>query len=99
MGMALKSVLLAYTGGTWLMIVWLWIRTRGDPAYVIYAIAANLIMALAMIPDVRNIIDRRRRGVSGSYAGAMEVTPMGRGITKLARRLGLMQEKDQAIDG
>jgi hypothetical protein len=93
LGMAVKSILLAYMGGTWLMIPWLWIRMRGDPAYVIYAVVVNVVVALGMIPDIRTMVDRRRRGVSGSFAGAMDVTPMGRGIKKMANRLGLMKDE------
>jgi glycerol-3-phosphate acyltransferase PlsY len=87
----LKSVLLSYMLGNWLMIPWLWFRTR-DLAYVIYAIIVNLLFVVAMIPDIQGIIDRRRRGVEGDMSAAMELTPMGRGIKKMATRLGLMRE-------
>ena len=99
LGVAVKQVLVAYVGGTWLMIPWLWIRTRGDPAHVIYVIAVNLIMTLAMIPDIRLILDRRRRGVSGSFAGSMDATPMGRGITRMASWFRSSKDKGQASDG
>lgn len=93
LGMALKSIPLAYLGGTWLMIPWLWIRTRGDPAHVIYAIGVNLIMAVAMIPEVRDMIDRKRRGVEVDFSGGMDATPMGRGIKKMAGWFGLMKDE------
>jgi glycerol-3-phosphate acyltransferase PlsY len=98
LGIAVKSVLLAYMGGTWLMIPWLWIRSQVQSdgqslAYVIYAVVVNLLMSLAMVPDVRNMIDSRRRGVSGSFAASMEVIPMGRGIKRLAGWFGLMQDE------
>lgn len=102
LGMAVKSILLAYMGGTWLMIPWLWIRARmrpdaphsyaHAPAYVIYAIAVNVIVALAMIPEMRLMIDRKRRGISDSFEGAMDVTPMGRGIKRMANWFGLMKK-------
>ena len=87
----LKRVLLSYMLGNWLMIPWLWFRTR-DLAYVIYAIVVNLLFVIAMIPDIQGIIDRRRRGVEGDVSAAMELTPMGRGIKKMATRLGLIRE-------
>lgn len=93
LGLALKSVLLAYLGGTWIMIPWLWIRTRGDPAYVVYAFAVNVIMALAMIPDIRGIVDRKRRGIVGSFATSMDATPMGRGIKKMGKWFGMMNDE------
>jgi hypothetical protein len=87
----LKRVVLSYMLGNWLMIAWLWFRTR-DLVHVIYAIVVNLLFVLAMIPDFRGIIDRRKRGVEGDMMAAMELTPMGRGIKKMANRLGLMQD-------
>jgi glycerol-3-phosphate acyltransferase PlsY len=93
LGLALKSILLAYMGGTWLMIAWLWVRTRGDAAYIVYAIAVNVMMSLAMIPDIRDMIDRRRRGVAGSFEGGMDATPMGRGIKKMANWFGMMKDE------
>ena len=87
----LKRVLLSYMLGNWLMLPWLWFRTR-DLAHVIYAIVVNLLFVLAMIPDIRGIIDRRKRGLEGDVGAAMELTPMGRGIKKMANRLGLMQD-------
>jgi glycerol-3-phosphate acyltransferase PlsY len=88
LGMVLKNVLVAYSAGTWLMIPWLWFRT-GDPSYLVYVLAVNIIYMVAMIPDIRRIRDRKRRGVSVGFDAALEVTPMGRGMKKLAARLGL----------
>lgn len=87
----LKNVVLSYMLGNWLMIPWLWFRTR-DLAHVIYAIVVNVLFVVAMIPDIRGIIDRRKRGIDGDVSVAMEMTPMGRGIKKMAQRLGLMRE-------
>jgi len=60
---------------------------------VIYAVAVNLIFLLAMIPDIRTMADRRRRGVAGDFSAAMEYTPMGRGIKRMAQRVGLLRDK------
>jgi glycerol-3-phosphate acyltransferase PlsY len=87
----LKNVVLSYMLGNWLMIPWLWFRTR-DLAHVIYAIVVNVLFVVAMIPDIRGIIDRRKRGIDGDVSVAMEMTPMGRGIKKIAQRLGMMRE-------
>jgi glycerol-3-phosphate acyltransferase PlsY len=92
LGMLARNILLAYSGGTWLMIPWLWFRT-GDPAYLVYVVVVNIIYMVAMIPDIRRMRDRRRRGVSAGFDGAMEITPMGRGIKKLAARLNLSKDK------
>jgi glycerol-3-phosphate acyltransferase PlsY len=92
LGLLARNVLLAYSGGTWLMIPWLWFRT-GDPAYLVYAVGVNLIYLVALIPDLRGMRDRRRRGVRGDFHEAMASTPMGRGMQKLGSRLGLYREK------
>jgi hypothetical protein len=87
----LKNVLLSYMLGNWLMILWLWFRTR-DLAHVLYAVVVNVLFVVAMIPDIQGIIDRRNRGIEGDVGAAMEMTPMGRGIKKMAQRLGLMRD-------
>lgn len=89
----LRNVLSSWLLGPWLMIPWLWLRTR-DPWHVAYAVVVNLLFVLAMIPEFRNIRDRRRRGVQGDMMGALESTPMGRGIRRMANWLGLMREPE-----
>ena len=92
LGLFARNVLVAYSAGTWLMIPWLWFRT-GDPAYLVYVVTVNIVYMVALIPDIRRMTDRRRRGVQGGFDGAMEATPMGRGMKKLAARLGLSGDK------
>ncbi|MBN1937470.1 MAG: glycerol-3-phosphate acyltransferase [Anaerolineae bacterium] len=92
--LVLKNVLISYLGGLWLMIPWLWFTTR-DPAHLAYVLFVNIVFALAMIPEIRGILDRKRRGVEGDFVGAMEMTPMGRMIKKMANRVGWMKEKTE----
>jgi hypothetical protein len=86
------SAPLACLGGTWLVIPWLWIHTRGDPAYVTYAVVVNVIMALAVVPGIRGMIDRKRRAISSSFEGGMDAMPMGRGLKKMGNGFGLKDE-------
>jgi glycerol-3-phosphate acyltransferase PlsY len=86
-----KDVFLSYMLGPWLMVPWLWFRTR-DPWHVAYAIAVNILFALAMVPEIRTMQDQKRRGVEGDMMASMEATPMGHGIKKMANRLGLMRD-------
>jgi glycerol-3-phosphate acyltransferase PlsY len=86
-----RNVLVSYMLGIWLMIPWLWFRTR-DPTYVIYAVVVNLLFVVAMIPDIRGMIDRRQRGIESDMSASMDMTPMGRGIKKMANRIGLMRD-------
>ncbi|MFN2292404.1 MAG: glycerol-3-phosphate acyltransferase [Anaerolineae bacterium] len=87
----LRNVLVSWLLGPWLMIPWLWFRTM-DPWHVGYAIAVNLLFVLAMIPEFRTIQDQKRRGVEGDQMGALEATPMGRGMRKMGERLGLLKD-------
>ncbi|MBN1642752.1 MAG: glycerol-3-phosphate acyltransferase [Anaerolineae bacterium] len=91
-GLACKSVLLSYMLGPWLMVPWVWWRTR-DVAHVVYVVVANVLFLLALIPDIRGILARKRLGVDVDVAQSMELTPMGRGIRKMGIRLGLLKDE------
>jgi glycerol-3-phosphate acyltransferase PlsY len=86
-----RNVFLSYLLGPWLMIPWLWFRTR-DPWHVAYAVLVNLIFVLAMYPEIRTMRDHKRRGIEGDMEASLDATPMGRGIKKMANRLGLLQD-------
>jgi glycerol-3-phosphate acyltransferase PlsY len=81
------SVPVAYVAWLWLMIPWLWFRTR-DPAHLAYAVAINLIFAIATIPEMRTFARYRREGKLDAYMqGLMESSPRWRGMKKIADRL------------
>jgi hypothetical protein len=63
-----------------------------DQWHVPYAVAVNFLFVLAMVPEFRTIRDCRRRGVQGDMMGALEATPMGQGVKKMAERLGLFKD-------
>jgi hypothetical protein len=93
LGMAvLRNVAIACMSGIWLMIPWVALRTRSVP-HLAYVLFVNVVFMIAMIPDIRGMIDRQRRGVSGDYDAAMEATPMGGGIKKIANRLGMTRDQ------
>jgi glycerol-3-phosphate acyltransferase PlsY len=87
-GLLMKNILVSYLAGTWLMIPWFWFRTA-DPAYLAYVVAVNIMFMLVLIPEISLMRDRQRRGVEVDFDAALEATPMGRGLKKLATRLGL----------
>lgn len=91
----IRDVFFAYVGWTWFMIPWLWIRTR-DPVFVIYALAINLIFFLALLPEIRRYLEIRKKGTIDMQQG-MEVTPMGRGMLKMARKMGFFREKGGSL--
>lgn len=88
----LRNVLVAYMGGLWLLIPWLWFRTH-DWAYVAYGIAVNIIFVLAMIPELRQIIKLRRQGVQADFSEDIRLTAMGRGLYRMAKRFGVLKEE------
>jgi len=87
----LRNVVVSYLAGLWLMIPWTWFRTR-DLAHLLYVSAANVIFLLALIPEIRRVIEYRRRGIKPGVAADMDLTPMGRHIKKMASRLGLLRD-------
>ena len=87
----IRDVLVAYVGGLWLLIPWLWFRTH-DVAHVIYAVAVNIVFLLAMIPEMKQYLRLRREGKGDDLAEVMQLTGMGRGIHKMAKRFGLIKD-------
>jgi glycerol-3-phosphate acyltransferase PlsY len=89
----LRDMLVAYVGGLWLLIPWLWLRTH-EVAYLAYAIAVNVIFLLAMLPEMGQYIQLRREGKGEDLAEVMQLTGMGRGIYKMAKRFGVIDESN-----
>ena len=87
----IRDVLVAYVGGLWLLIPWLWFRTH-DVAHVIYAVAVNIVFLLAMIPEMKQYLRLRREGKGDDLAEVMQLTGMGRGIYKMAKRFGVIKD-------
>jgi glycerol-3-phosphate acyltransferase PlsY len=98
-----RDFLVAYTAGLWFLIPWLWFRTR-DVGHVMYAIAANVVFLLAILPEMRQYIKFRREGRGADLAQVMQTTGMGRGIYKMAKRFSLLDdlsssEEDGRVSG
>jgi len=93
----LRDVLVAYMGGLWLIIPWLWFRTH-DWGHLAYALAVNIIFGLAMIPEIRQYIKFKREGKGVDISQTMQYTGMGRGIYKMARRFGALKDQPKSDD-
>lgn len=87
----LRDIFFAYIGWTLFMIPYMWIITK-DPVFALHALAVNLAFYLALVPDIKRYLEARRRGEIDMEQG-MEVTPMGRGMLKMARAMGFFKEK------
>jgi glycerol-3-phosphate acyltransferase PlsY len=57
----LRDVFFAYAGWVLLIIPWLWFRF-GDPAYIIYAVVVNAVYWIAVIPELKEYLEHKRRG-------------------------------------
>jgi hypothetical protein len=62
---------------------------------VIYAIVVNVIFLLAMLPEMRQYIQLRREGKGEDLTEVMQLTGMGRGIYKMAKRFGVIDVNEQ----
>ncbi len=87
----IRDILVAYLSGLWLLVIWLWFRTH-EIAYVWYGITANLIFLFSLIPEIRQYLDLRRRGFGGEIGDVVQMTGLGRGIYRFAKRLKLIRD-------
>ena len=91
-----RDILVAYTSGFWFMLVWL-IIFKGDWPHIVYGILMNVIFTLALIPDIKDYVQKKRQGTLDMQAG-MESFPMGRGMLKIMRFFGVEHQKKSADD-
>jgi glycerol-3-phosphate acyltransferase PlsY len=90
----LRNLIVASLGWIWLLIPWFWWRSGGDPAYILYAVALNVLFLLAMAPEVKMAMKYRREGKYLEYGfSSLKSNPMGRGMLKMAQSLGFMKEE------
>lgn len=78
-----RDIMLAYISGLWFMLLWL-IVFKGDWPHIIYGIVINIIFLLALIPDTKEYLKKKREG-KVEMGAAMETFPMGRGMLKMMK--------------
>ena len=87
-----RDMMVAYMAGVWLLIPWMWFRTP-NVYYVLYAVAVNIVFLIAMIPEIKKWVRITREGKWSETANVMQLTGMGRGILKMAKKMGIYKEK------
>jgi glycerol-3-phosphate acyltransferase PlsY len=92
----LRNYLLIFLAGLWLLIPWMWLRTH-DWSYLAYAIAVNVLFVLASIPDIQQY-RRVQKEVTITPEMVMETNPMGRGMLRIGRKLGIYKEAPAASE-
>jgi acyl phosphate:glycerol-3-phosphate acyltransferase len=86
-----RDVVVSFMAGIWLMIPWLWFRTY-DVWYLAYGVAVNILFVVAMIPEIRQVIEARKKAGGANLTQDMDAVPMTRMIAKMANRLGLLKK-------
>lgn len=82
-----RDFVFAYLAGIFLAIPWLWVRTQ-DAAYILFAVALNILFVVAMIPDLRQYLKFRKMG-KADMGTVMSMMPMGRGMLKMMSWFGV----------
>lgn len=91
-GMALlKDLLVAYTGGVLLTVVW-FALTRGWGAHVIYALVVNVLFIIAMIPEIKMVRGMERKYGKGDMRTSMSTFPMGQAMLRLMEALKIQRK-------
>jgi len=88
----LRSVLWAYLSGPLLLIPWLWFRTH-SVAFLAFAIIANIAFTIAMLPEIKQWQKIKREDKWDDYTEVVQLSGMGRGIIKMARKVGVLKPK------
>jgi glycerol-3-phosphate acyltransferase PlsY len=90
----MRDVWTAYCAGVWAMIPWVWFTT-GDTVLLIYAVFVNIVFMLGMIPETRQWFRIRRENKWNDTTEVMQLSGMGRGLLKMARRFGLVKAPER----
>jgi glycerol-3-phosphate acyltransferase PlsY len=88
----LKDLYITYMAGLWMLIPWLWWRTR-DPYVIAYVIVVNIFFTVSTLGEAREWFRIKKEPVWDDHTEAWKVSAMGRGIIKAGLRLGLMKKK------
>ena len=83
----------AYCAGVWAIIPWVWFTTH-DPVYLAYAVFVNIVFMIGMIPETRQWFKIRRENKWNDTTEVMQLSGMGRGLLKMARKLGIVDSPE-----
>jgi acyl phosphate:glycerol-3-phosphate acyltransferase len=84
--LVLRNMIIASISWLWLIIPWLWWRSGGDLAFILYAVLVNIVFVLAMVPEIKVAMNYIKKGKKIAYGlGTLSSNPMGRGLMKMAK--------------
>ena len=87
----LKEISFIVMGGPLLFIFWIAFQT-GNWLYIIFSVFINLILFVAVIPDVSVHLRARKAGKT-DLSTSMDSIPMGQMMKKMMKKMGLSDEK------
>jgi glycerol-3-phosphate acyltransferase PlsY len=87
----LKELLVAYTGGVFLTIIWFAI-TRGWGVHLIYALIISMLFLIAMIPEIKMVRGIYQKYGKGDMRASMSTFPMGQAMLKLMSALKIQRK-------
>jgi glycerol-3-phosphate acyltransferase PlsY len=90
--LVIRDGMVTFIGWMWLMIPWLWFRTQ-DWRFAVFALVINILFVFAMIPEIKTYVRYRNEGIALSFEEGLQTTHMGKGLYKMAVRLGALKEK------
>jgi len=90
-----RSVPVAYMAGPWFIMPWVWFRTH-DPAVLAWAIVANIVFTVSAIPELRQWMKIRKEDKWNDPTEVIQLSGMGRGILKMAKKLGVVKATDES---
>ena len=88
----LREIKMIVLGGPILFVIWIAIRT-GNWGYILFSLFINLVMILAIIPDIRVNMQARKEGKL-DVTNTMDIIPMGQMMKKMMNKMGISMDKN-----
>lgn len=82
-----RDLLVSFTSGLWFFLLWLVLTGNGWP-YVVYGVAINVVFVVALIPDTRDYLRKKRAG-EVEMGASLDSIPMGRGLRRIMQFFGV----------
>jgi len=89
----LKNIAFAVMGGPILLLIWIALRT-GNWVYIVFSIIINLLLFVAVIPDISVYLKAQKSGKS-DLSSSMDTIPMGQMMKKMMQRMGLNPDEKE----
>jgi len=89
----LKNIAVAVLSGPMLFIFWSAIFIR-DWYIILFAVLFNVVLILAVIPDIAPVLKAKKEGKEIDMYSAMDEIPMGKMMKKMMEKMGLSKDEE-----